>query len=259
MENTGGFKRGRHVSSETGAKKIKLTCSSVLENENENCWSSPQSIRTVAPPSPRHQSTKNLTLLSQASQGQSCPRTSSSTTRDCFGYNIGNEAANTNDEQTSTHEILPKAAEGQCDNHRLVETSVGILEYVSIKSPCIKGIVKQRYADFMVHERNILGRIVKLTDMSFPNLISDSDQSMKVCTSKPASAGGNLPSSDVLISKTDVEKLEEISESSKEDSQAALTLSEDNDKDHRTLVHMYIKEKFPGLGMFIFHFPYIIV
>ena len=55
------------------------------------------------------------------------------------------------------------------DDNYLQESDFGITEYVSKDSPGFSGILKHRYSDFVVHEIDQNGEVVKLTDTSMPS------------------------------------------------------------------------------------------
>lgn len=108
------------------------------------------------------------------------------------------------------------------------EKDVGITEYVS-KHEGFQGILKQRYVDFLVNERDLSGNLVQLTNTDIPR----------------ESASSQEESEDIL-SEEDLEKVKSVLES--KDIKFNAILSHDDDKDHRTKTHRYIKGKFPSLG-----------
>ena len=54
------------------------------------------------------------------------------------------------------------------DSNYLLETDLGITEFMTPETCGFTGILKHRYSDFVVHEIDINGKEVKLTDLSLP-------------------------------------------------------------------------------------------
>lgn len=115
---------------------------------------------------------------------------------------------------------------GNYKGHR-TEHEVGIFEYISTHKG-FSGTLKQRYSDFVVHEMDLQGRTVHLSDTSLP----------------PELIKERLESS-VLLAEA-IKKLEDLVNS--EDKTVKLVVMEEDDKEKRTLVHREIREKFPSLG-----------
>ncbi|EJD53740.1 tRNA pseudouridine synthase D [Auricularia subglabra TFB-10046 SS5] len=55
------------------------------------------------------------------------------------------------------------------DAYRISERDVGITEYIAKDVPCIDGIIKQRFTDFLVYEVNQQGEVVHIKDMTKPD------------------------------------------------------------------------------------------
>lgn len=107
------------------------------------------------------------------------------------------------------------------------EKDVGILEFVS-NLPGFHGVLKQRYTDFIVSERDLEGNIVHLTDTSIPQ-----DEKTKEF--------------DVdILSQDEKEKIQQVVDD--EEKKISVTLTPDDDKEHRRLVHRAIRENFSSLG-----------
>uniref|UniRef100_A0A3P8ZRZ6 Pseudouridylate synthase 7 homolog n=1 Tax=Esox lucius TaxID=8010 RepID=A0A3P8ZRZ6_ESOLU len=104
--------------------------------------------------------------------------------------------------------------------HGLTELDVGILKFVS-EHKGFSGILKERYSDFVVHEINKEGKIVRLDDLSVP-------EEVEVLTEEQ---------------KQEMERLQQFK--NKEDS-VSIEVA-DYTKEKRTLVHKAIKTLFPGL------------
>uniref|UniRef100_A0A6Q2ZJ47 TRUD domain-containing protein n=1 Tax=Esox lucius TaxID=8010 RepID=A0A6Q2ZJ47_ESOLU len=110
--------------------------------------------------------------------------------------------------------------------HGLTELDVGILKFVS-EHKGFSGILKERYSDFVVHEINKEGKIVRLDDLSVPEEQPDQTES-QVLTEEQ---------------KQEMERLQQFK--NKEDS-VSIEVA-DYTKEKRTLVHKAIKTLFPGL------------
>ena len=107
------------------------------------------------------------------------------------------------------------------------EKDVGILEFVN-NFPGFHGVLKQRYTDFIVGERDLQGNIVRLTDTSIPQ-------------------GDKTKEFDLeILSLEEKEKIQKVVDDEKKD--LSVTLSPDDDKDHRRLVHRAIRENYSFLG-----------
>lgn len=107
------------------------------------------------------------------------------------------------------------------------EKDVGILEFVS-NLPGFHGVLKQRYTDFIVSERDLEGNLVRLTDESIPQ----EEKSKEV-------------EFDILSSE-EKEKIQQVVDD--EEKKKSVTLSPDDDKEHRRLIHRAIRANFPFLG-----------
>lgn len=110
------------------------------------------------------------------------------------------------------------------------EKDVGILEFVS-NLPGFHGVLKQRYTDFIVRERDLLGNLVRLSDTSLPRKEKSKDFGLDV------------------LSEEEKEKIQQVIDDKEKKTLA--TLSPDDDKDHRRLVHRTIRENFAFLGKVI--------
>lgn len=136
------------------------------------------------------------------------------------------------------------------------ESDVGILCYIS-QLPGFRGILKQRYADFIVNEVDTDGNVVHLTCLEPPPQMVEetkecaakvSDEKMSESKSYEAEIG--LFRS--LAGDSDAEKLESLisqvdSCTGSEDSVPHIVLSPDSNKTHRTAVHNFFKQNFKFL------------
>ena len=110
------------------------------------------------------------------------------------------------------------------------EEKVGMLSFVN-KACQFSGVIKQRFADFMVRECDLEGNLVylKTLDHCDYNIFDEkSTQHM------------------VPVSDADLEHIKEFVRS--EDKSKTLVLKNDDDKEHRKLVHKYIKDTFKDIG-----------
>ena len=107
------------------------------------------------------------------------------------------------------------------------EKDVGIVEFIS-NLPGFHGVLKQRYTDFIVSERDLQGNLVRLTDVSVPQNEKSKEFSLDI------------------LSAEEKEKIQEVVDD--KEKKMSVTLSPDNDKDHRRLVHRAIRENFSYLG-----------
>jgi len=106
----------------------------------------------------------------------------------------------------------------------LSEEKYGLKLFLN-KDKRISGIIKQRYTDFIVRECDEEGNLVYLTDLSHIDDTFDTSST-------------EIPECPI----TDNKLLEKIKEFVGDvDQTKTLTLDADNDKDHRKLVHKYIK------------------
>ena len=107
------------------------------------------------------------------------------------------------------------------------EKDVGILEFVS-NFPGFHGVLKQRYTDFIVSERDLEGNMARLSDTSIPQ-------------------GDKTKEFDLnILNLEEREKLQRVVDD--EEKKLSVTLSPDDDKDHRRLIHRAIRENYSFLG-----------
>lgn len=126
------------------------------------------------------------------------------------------------------------------------EADVGITCYIS-ELPGFRGILKQRYSDFIVNEVDCDQNIVHLTSLDAPPEVKEkdeieaphSDQSDKSYTSELELFRTLANEPDVACLKALIDQLN----SGAEDSVSPIVLSPNSDKSHRTTVHNFFKEK----------------
>lgn len=128
------------------------------------------------------------------------------------------------------------------------EPDVGIFCYIS-QLPGFRGILKQRYSDFMVNEVDTEGNVVHLTNLDAPaETVKEIETKTHDATSKDYTT--KIESFRSLVDPDDAEQLEAIINqinSGSEDSILPIVLSPDYDKSHRTAVHNFFKENFKFL------------
>ncbi|XP_004494684.1 multisubstrate pseudouridine synthase 7 [Cicer arietinum] len=138
------------------------------------------------------------------------------------------------------------------------EHDVGISCYIS-NLPGFRGVLKQRYSDFIVNEVDIDGKVVELSSLEasaeeskVPVDESKSVQENKTNTSESEviSYASQIESFKSLAGESDASSLEEFINQINvggEDSPSPIILSPDSDKSHRTAVHVFFRENFKFL------------
>lgn len=127
-------------------------------------------------------------------------------------------------------QVSAKTKPGSLKYVSVSEKDVGIVEFVS-SLPGFHGVLKQRYADFIVSERDLKGNLVRLTDVSVPQNEKSKEFDLDI------------------LSEEDKGKIKKVADD--EEKKMSVTLSPDDDKDHRRLVHRAIRENFSALGIYI--------
>ncbi|XP_073028027.1 multisubstrate pseudouridine synthase 7-like isoform X1 [Primulina eburnea] len=124
------------------------------------------------------------------------------------------------------------------------ESDVGILCYIS-NLPGFRGILKQRYSDFIVNEVDLDGNIVRLTSLDAPPEIAE-EKRETICDLLAKDYIPEIEKFRVLAGDIDAEKLKAFIDqvsSSVGGSNESIVLSPSSDKSHRTAVHNFFKEK----------------
>ncbi|KAI4311007.1 hypothetical protein MLD38_035944 [Melastoma candidum] len=127
------------------------------------------------------------------------------------------------------------------------ESDVGILCYVS-NLPGFRGILKQRYADFIVNEVDLDGNVIHLTSLEAPpeSFQVVDEREIKLSDELSGNYESEIESFRVLAGDSNAELLKDLVDkitSSSEESISPIILSPSSDKAHRTAVHNYFKEK----------------
>ncbi|TYK28792.1 pseudouridylate synthase 7-like protein isoform X1 [Cucumis melo var. makuwa] len=123
------------------------------------------------------------------------------------------------------------------------ESDVGILSYIS-SLPGFRGILKQRYSDFIVNEVDTDGNVVHLTSLDAPpEIVSESGPTIVHSTSQSYVSEIELFRS--LAGDSDAEILETFLKqinSGANDDISPIVFSPDTSKTHRTAVHNFFKK-----------------
>ncbi|KAB1208274.1 Multisubstrate pseudouridine synthase 7 [Morella rubra] len=131
----------------------------------------------------------------------------------------------------------------------IVESDVGIICYIS-KLPGFRGILKQRYSDFIVNEVDMEGKVVHLTSLDAPQEIGEETVTMTDDKENTKSYASEIDAFRSLAGNSDAKHLEALLcqiNSGVEDSISPVILSPDSDKSHRTAIHSFFKQNFKFL------------
>ncbi|KAK5786293.1 uncharacterized protein LOC108473476 [Gossypium arboreum] len=125
----------------------------------------------------------------------------------------------------------------------ITESDVGILCFIS-NLPGFRGILKQRYSDFIVNEVDIEGNVVHLTSLDAPPEAFQEVET-KISDQLNKNYASEIEKFRSLACEIDVDRLEafinQITSGSEEDI-SPIVLSPDSDKSHRTAMHNFFKE-----------------
>ncbi|XP_057763692.1 multisubstrate pseudouridine synthase 7 [Salvia miltiorrhiza] len=124
------------------------------------------------------------------------------------------------------------------------ESQVGILCYIS-QLPGFRGILKQRYSDFIVNEVGLDGNVVHLTTLDSPLEIAV-EKKGKLADLQDSDYTHEIESFRALAGDSDVEKLKKLIDqvvSGVINNDESIVLSPSSDKSHRTAVHNFFKER----------------
>ncbi|KAJ0726764.1 putative tRNA pseudouridine(13) synthase [Helianthus annuus] len=122
----------------------------------------------------------------------------------------------------------------------LEESDVGISCYIS-PLPGFRGILKQRYSDFVVNEVDLNGNVIHLTSLEAPTEVKQ--------TAEEHQLNGNhddeIESFRALAGDSDANSLKEFIDkaTATSDGATSILLSSTSDKLHRTAMHNFFKEK----------------
>uniref|UniRef100_A0A2N9EI18 TRUD domain-containing protein n=1 Tax=Fagus sylvatica TaxID=28930 RepID=A0A2N9EI18_FAGSY len=129
------------------------------------------------------------------------------------------------------------------------ESKVGIFCFIS-KLPGFRGILKQRYSDFIVNEVDREGNVVHLTSLDAPQEIGEETVSTIDDTTNTKSYASEIESFRSLAGDSDAKCLEDFINqinSGVQDDISPIVLSPDSDKSHRTAMHNFFKQNFKFL------------
>ncbi|OMO55406.1 Pseudouridine synthase, TruD [Corchorus capsularis] len=125
----------------------------------------------------------------------------------------------------------------------ITESDVGILCFIS-NLPGFRGILKQRYSDFIVNEVDTEGNVVHLTSLDAPPEVVE-ERETKISDQLNKDYASEIEKFRLLAGDTDADRLEalinQITSGSEEDI-SPIVLSPDSDKSHRTAMHNFFKE-----------------
>ncbi|XP_074292662.1 uncharacterized protein LOC141619546 isoform X2 [Silene latifolia] len=145
---------------------------------------------------------------------------------------------------TITTTMNPSIDDNPSINSKNVEESdVGILCYIS-NLPGFRGILKQRYSDFIVNEVDLDGNVVRLTSLSVPPELEEKKEE-KVVEVLDKEYTSEIEDFRLLVG-ADADRLKEYIEQINSGNVGdidPLVLSPSSDKSHRTAVHNFFKEK----------------
>ncbi|KAL3516315.1 hypothetical protein ACH5RR_023217 [Cinchona calisaya] len=126
----------------------------------------------------------------------------------------------------------------------LDESDVGILCYLS-QLPGFRGILKQRYSDFIVNEVDLEGNVVHLTSLETPAELAEEKEVL--LTKQPnKSDDAEIESFRALAGDYNAEMLKALLDQIGSDVEVdvePIVLSPSSDKSHRTALHNFFKER----------------
>ncbi|CAH9125170.1 unnamed protein product [Cuscuta epithymum] len=128
--------------------------------------------------------------------------------------------------------------------NRIDESDVGISCYIS-QLPGFRGILKQRYSDFIVNEVDPEGIVVHLTSLDAPLELCE-EKEIKVTNPPDKSYASEIESFRSLAGESDADMLKDFIDkicSGVNVSDEYILLSPSSDKSHRTEIHNFFKER----------------
>ncbi|KAK2992406.1 hypothetical protein RJ640_027854 [Escallonia rubra] len=128
------------------------------------------------------------------------------------------------------------------------EADVGISCYIS-PLPGFRGILKQRYSDFIVNEVDMDGNVVHLTSLEAPPEIVE-EKDVKKSDQLNKSYDAEIESFRALAGDSDADSLQALIDhfsSPAKESVPPIILRPSSDKSHRTAMHNFFKENFKFL------------
>ncbi|XP_049412425.1 multisubstrate pseudouridine synthase 7 [Solanum stenotomum] len=124
------------------------------------------------------------------------------------------------------------------------ESDVGISCYIS-NLPGFRGILKQRYSDFIVNEVDLDENVVHLTSLEAPKECSE-NKAVNISDQLNRSYVTEIESFRSLAGNSDADKLKAFIDelnSGADVSDESIVLSSSSDKSHRTAIHNFFKER----------------
>ncbi|CAN8260429.1 unnamed protein product [Cochlearia groenlandica] len=130
------------------------------------------------------------------------------------------------------------------------EADVGISCFIS-QLPGFRGILKQRYADFIVNEVDMDGNVVRLTSLDVsPEMDVKEEEKTKSSDNVPQSYASVIESFRLISSVTDAGRVETLVDqvtTGTDDEISPVVLDPSSDKAKRTAIHNFVKENFKFL------------
>ena len=145
--------------------------------------------------------------------------------------------------QSKDESDAPASGNSSAPSRQVTEGDVGILEYIGTHKG-FHGVLKQRYVDFVVKERDLKGRLVELTCTDLPSESHTEPNEHK--TDQEYSDKARLP--EQVLTDEQMKKVRKVAESDDKGVSFTLDLADKDSKEHRTHVHQSIKSNFPMLG-----------
>ncbi|XP_062084512.1 multisubstrate pseudouridine synthase 7 [Humulus lupulus] len=152
----------------------------------------------------------------------------------------------------STTTIARASSKPQITMKNLDESDVGVFCYIS-NLPGFRGVLKQRYSDFIVNEVDTDGNVVHLTSMDAPpeEIAEEIKTETEANDASSKSYTSEFESFRSLAGDSDAERFEafmsQINSGDGKESVSPIVLSPDSDKLHRTAMHNFFKKNFKFL------------
>ena len=133
-------------------------------------------------------------------------------------------------------------ASSKLSTGQVTEEDVGILEYIGMHKG-FSGILKQRYVDFVVKERDLRGQLVQLTCTDLP-----AESRSNPGGPKTEDVSDEVKGREQVLSDEQLSKIRDVAESEDKTASFTVTLDAEHSKEYRTRLHQAIKSNFPMLG-----------
>ncbi|KAK4414247.1 Multisubstrate pseudouridine synthase 7 [Sesamum alatum] len=140
--------------------------------------------------------------------------------------------------------VKPFSSRSEGSMTSVEESDVGILCYIS-NLPGFRGVLKQRYSDFIVNEVDLDGNVVHLTSLEAPSEIAE-EKKERLVDLLDKDYAPTIESFRALAGESDAEKLKDFINqiaSGVNNRDEFILLSPCSDKSHRAAVHNFFKER----------------